>query len=120
MLGGNFIVSDHEGDVFNEIKRLMDNNTHEAIRGAIDGTGLTLGTITETGLKLDNFKHEFTEYRVLDYLMLADSYNTESASEHSHEIKTPGNLKKLQLGDKVLVAQFGADNVVIGRVVSNG
>lgn len=113
-------MNDNDGDVFNEIKRLIDNNTNGAIKGAIDGTGLTLGTITETGLKLDNFKHEFTEYRVLDYLMLADSYNTESASEHSHEIKTPSNLKKLQLGDRVLVAQFGADNIVLGRVVLNG
>jgi hypothetical protein len=85
-------------------------------------TGLTMGTITDTGLLLDNFKHEFSDYMVLDYLKLEDSYNTESGGDpsHSHEIKTPGNIKKLKAGDRVLVSQFGADNVVVGRVVSNG
>ncbi|MDG5852504.1 hypothetical protein [Clostridium beijerinckii] len=115
-------MSNNDGDVFNEIKRLMDSNTHGAIKGVIDGTGLTLGSITETGLKLDNFKHEFTDYMALDYLKMEDNHTTESAGNqsHSHEIRTPSNLTKLNVGDKVLVAQFGADNVVIGRVVSNG
>ncbi|WP_238861051.1 hypothetical protein [Clostridium sp. YIM B02569] len=114
-------MSNNDGDVFYEIKRLMDSNTSGAIEGAIEGTGLTLGSITETGLKLDNFKHEFTDYMVLDYLKMEDNYYTESAGDpsHSHEIKTPSNLTRLNIGDKVLVAQFGADNVVIGRVVSN-
>lgn len=112
----------NDDNVFNEIKRIMDGNTNGAIKGAVEGTGLTLGTITEMGLKLDNFRHEFTDYLVLDYLKLEDSYNTESASDpsHLHEFKTPSNLKKLQAGDRVLVSQFGADNVVVGRVVSNG
>lgn len=115
-------MSNNEGDVFNEIARAMHKNTHKAINGAIEGTGLTLGTITETGLLLDNFKHEFAEYMVLDYLKLEDSYSTESAGNpsHSHEIKTPENIKRIKAGDRVLVAQFGADNVIVGRVVSNG
>ena len=115
-------MSNNESDVFNEIARVVNGNTHNAIRGVVEGTGLTLGTITEIGLKLDNFKHEFADYMVLHYLKLEDSYNSESAGDpsHSHEIKTPNNLKKLQTGDRVLVAQFGADNVVIGRVASNG
>lgn len=116
-------MSNNEGDVFNEIARVFHSNTKNAIEGAMFGTGLALGTLTATGLKLDNFKHEFKDYLVLDYLKLNDSYHTESASctvSHNHELKIPENIKKLKYGDRVLVAQFGADNVVIGRVVSNG
>lgn len=106
----------------NEIVRAMHGNTNKAISGAIEGTGLTLGTITETGLLLDNFKYEFTDYMVLDYLNLEDNYNTEAAGDpsHTHQIKTPANLTRLKAGNMVLVAQFGADNVVIGRVVPRG
>lgn len=116
-------MSDNQGDVFNEIARTFHSNTNNAIEGAMFGTGLALGILTETGLKIDNFKHEFTDYLVLDYLKLNDSYRTESTSctvSHSHEFKTPDHLKKLKVGDRVLVAQFGADNVIVGRVVTNG
>lgn len=116
-------MSDHEGDVFNEIVRTMHDKTNKTINEAMFGTGLALGTLTETGLKLDNFDPEFKDYLVLDYLKLNDSYYTESAtctSSHKHEFKTPDNLKKLKVGDRVLVAQFGADNVIVGRVVTNG
>lgn len=113
-------MSDFDMDnTVNEIARAVHGNTNDAIKGAIEGTGLTRGTITETGLLLDGFKHEFKDYEVLDYLKLEDSYTTESAgdSSHIHKIKTPTNLTKLKVKDRVLVAQFGADNVVIGRVV---
>lgn len=116
-------MSNNEGDVFNEIARTIHGNTNNAIQGAMFGTGLVLGTLTSAGLKLDNFKHEFNEYLILDYLKLEDSYYTEitsCTSSHKHEFKTPDNLKKLTVGDRVLVAQFGADNVIVGRVVSNG
>lgn len=111
------------GDLFNEIARTMHSNTNKVISQVIEGTGFTLGVITETGLKLDNFKYEFTEYLVLDYLKLDDSYYTQPANcteSHNHEFKMPINIKKLSVGDRVLVAQFGADNVIIGRVVQNG
>lgn len=113
----------NNGDVFNEIARTVHSNANKAIEGAMFGTGLTLGILTPTGLKLDNFKHEFKDYYVLDYLKLNDSYYTEAATctvSHRHEFKTPENIKKLKTGDRVLVAQFGADNVIVGRVVSNG
>lgn len=106
-------------DVFNELARTMNKNTNSAIQGAIYGTGLTLGTITETGLLLDNFKHEFIDYMVLDHLRLEDSYNTESTTctvSHKHEFKTPEPIKKIKVGERVLVAQFGAENIVIGRI----
>lgn len=113
-------MSNHEGDVFNEIARTVHDKTNKTINEAMFGTGLALGTLTETGLKVDNFDHEFKDYLVLDYLKLNDSYYTEVALKHSHEFKTPENIKKLKVGDRVLVAQFGADNVIVGRVVSNG
>jgi len=50
-------VSNNEGDVFNEIARTIHGNTNDAIEGAMFGTGLALGILTPTGLKLDNFKH---------------------------------------------------------------
>jgi hypothetical protein len=109
-------------DVFNDIKRIMDGNTNNSINAAMFGSGLSLGILTETGLLLDNFKYEFTDYLVLDYLKLEDSYNTQVTSctvSHSHEFKTPDHIKKLKVGDRVLVAQFGADNVIVGRVVQH-
>jgi hypothetical protein len=116
-------VSDNQGDVFNEIARTMHDKTNNVINGAMFGTGLALGILTETGLKLDNFKYEFKDYLVLDYLKLNDSYFTETATctvSHRHEFKTPDHIKHLQIGDRVLVAQFGANNVIVGRVVQHG
>lgn len=116
-------MSNSNGDVFNEIVRTVHMNTNNAINGAMFGTGLTLGVLTETGLLLDNFKYEFTDYFVLDYLKLEDSYPTEPTSctvNHSHEFKTPDHISKLKVGDRVLVAQFAANNVIVGRVVSHG
>ena len=68
-----------ENNIFEEVVRSLNNNTGKAIDGALYGTGFTLGTLTATGLKLDNFKHEINDYLVLDYLDLKDKYNTESA-----------------------------------------
>lgn len=111
-----------DDNAVNELARAVQGNAHKAIKGAVEGTGITLGTITETGLLLDNFKHEFKDYMVLDYLKLEDNYDTESAGDpsHTHQIKVPPNLTKLKVKDRVLVAQFGADNVIIGRVVPHG
>ena len=110
-------------DVFNEIARITNSNTNNAVNTATLSTGNVLGTLTETGLLLDNFKYEFTDYLVLDYLKLNDSYRTENTSctvSHSHEYKTPDHIQHLHVGDRVLVAQFGANNVIIGRVVAHG
>ena len=63
-------------DVYNEIARTMNTNTNNAVNTATLTNGLVLGILTETGLLLDNFKHEFTDYLVLDYLKLNDSYRS--------------------------------------------
>ena len=107
-----------ESNIFEEVVRDMNQITGEAIKGALYGTGFTLGTLTTTGLKLDNFKHEINDYLVLDYLELENEYTTQSAGEHTHShiVKTPPNIKKLKIGDRVLVAQLGKDCVIVGRV----
>ncbi|MBN1058538.1 hypothetical protein [Clostridium botulinum] len=111
-----------ENNIFEDIKRVMDNNFKSGINEAMFSNSLVLGTITTTGLKLDDFKHEITDYMLLDYLKLNDSYNTEDTSYtslHSHEFKTPENLKSIKAGDRVLVARIGNECIVIGRVTSN-
>lgn len=107
--------------IANEIARTVNNNTDKSISGAIDSVGLDLGTITLTGLKLDHFKHEIKDYLVLDYLKLKDSYYTEPSScslgsPHKHEFKTPELLKRIRIGQRVLVAQVYGECVVVGRL----
>lgn len=111
-----------ENNIFEDIKRTMDSNFKTDIDKAMFFNSLVLGIITNTGLKLDDFKHEITDYLVLDYLKLNDSYSTESTtctSLHSHEFKIPENLKPIKVGNRVLVARIGNECVVIGRVRIN-
>lgn len=105
--------------VFNELARDIKSDTNKAVGLGISNTELQFGTITVTGLKLDNFKNEVKDYMVLDYLKLEDEYSTETAGEHSHNhiIKVPERLKKLKIGDRVLIAQSGNEYIVIGRLI---
>ncbi|WP_010295856.1 hypothetical protein [Clostridium senegalense] len=107
-----------ENNIFEEVARVFDSKTNKFVKDALYGIGLTLGTLTTTGLKLDNFKYKINDYLVLDYLELENEYTTQSAGEHphSHTLKTPSNLKKLKVGDRVLVAQVGNECVIVGRV----
>lgn len=103
-----------------ELARAMKDETNKSINSATTGLGVEFGTMTETGLQLDNFKSEITDYKVLDYLTINKDYftNTNSAGEdsHSHSVITPDGLKPLKPGDRVLVSQIGAEFVIIGRV----
>ncbi|MDS1004919.1 hypothetical protein P9J83_15655 [Clostridium sporogenes] len=105
--------------IFNEIAREIKGNTNRAVSEAISYIGLDLGTVTSTGLKLDNFKYEIQDYMVLDYLKMKNEYNTETAGEHSHShnFKMPKELKSLGPGDRVLVALLKNEFVVVGRIV---
>ncbi|ASN68296.1 hypothetical protein 10S11_34 [uncultured Caudovirales phage] len=107
-------------EFFNEIARELNNNTNKVIGQALSTTGLTLGTIKSTGLKLDNFKYEIKNYLVLEHLKMKNEYNTEASGEnpHKHILKTPQELKALDDGDRVLVALLGNEFVVVGRVVN--
>lgn len=102
--------------IFNEIAReIKTDNSNTA-----SSLGFEFGTITSTGLKLDNFKYEIKDYLALDYLKLKDEYDTEPAGTytHAHVFKTPDNLKTLKEGDRVLVAAVGNEFVVVGRVAN--
>jgi len=104
-----------------ELASTMKDHTNKSVNNAVSGLGVEFGTMTEAGLKLDNFKHEITDYKVLDYLKLDKDYFTQTdvaggEYSHSHNVKTPERLKPLKPGDRVLVAQIGAEFVIIGRL----
>lgn len=104
-----------------ELVRVVKDETSKSINGAVSGLGVEFGTMTETGLKLDNFKDIITDYKVLDYLKLDKDYFTQTdvaggEYSHSHNVKTPERLKPLKPGDRVLVAQVGSEFIIIGRL----
>ncbi|GAA0735742.1 hypothetical protein [Clostridium oceanicum] len=107
-------------EIFNEIARTIKEDTKGSISTAVTSLELQLGTITSTGLKVDNFKYEIKDYLMLDYLKLEKEYKTEIAGEHphSHIIKTPKELKAISTGNRVLVATVGNEYIVVGRVAN--
>lgn len=101
--------------------RTIKDSTNSSINNAMSGIGVEFGTMTETGLQLDNFKHEITDYKVLDYLTTDKDYfaQTDTAGgeySHSHKVATPDGLKPLKSGDRVLAAQVGAEFIILGRM----
>ncbi|MZK53683.1 hypothetical protein [Clostridium beijerinckii] len=109
-------MENNQFNIFDEIARTVNNNTHKSIAKSLVGIGLTLGTFNGDSLTLDNFDQEITDYLILDILNLGDSYSTEESNDHTHEFNTPEPLKSIKNGDRVLVAEIGSDCVIIGRV----
>lgn len=103
-----------------ELVRVLKDGTNEAINKGISGLGIEFGTITSTGLKIDNFKYEINDYKLLDYLKMDKDYFTKTQAagtdNHFHEVNTPEGLKPLKSGDRVIAAQIGTEFVIIGRV----
>ncbi|SMB97934.1 hypothetical protein SAMN00808754_2035 [Thermanaeromonas toyohensis ToBE] len=56
-------------DPFKQLASLIDMRISERTARVISGLPCELGTITATGLKLDNFKHEIQHYYVADWLV---------------------------------------------------
>lgn len=107
-------------DPFKEMANMFDNRAKEhAARAFIFAP--ELGMLTQSGLKLDNFKHEIKSYLVAEYLKLdgTDMTTTEFVADHEHGVKTPSQLRPLAAGDRVLAVPVngGRDFVVIARVV---
>lgn len=53
-------------DPYGQLASSLLSSFHKQTRQAIGGVGAVLGTITSTGLKLDDFKHELQEYMVAE------------------------------------------------------
>lgn len=103
--------------LFDEIARELKGHTNETVSKAVSSLGLELGTITTTGLKLDNFKYE-VKYMVLEYLKLGTD-NFSSTTDGLHIVATPDQLRPLASGDRVLVAVVNkSDFIIVGRVTN--
>ncbi|MGG3839643.1 hypothetical protein ABEV00_21810 [Paenibacillus thiaminolyticus] len=55
-------------DPFGAIAQSIRTEIQKYTSETLSGVPAELGTITETGLKLDNFKHEVQDYLVADFL----------------------------------------------------
>lgn len=121
-----------EDNPFVDLANLFDALIQQHLRGGLLGTGLWLGTITDSyGLQLDNMQQAIPDYLISEHLALAepDFTATESADVtdsggdtghgHSHQVQTPAKLQHLHPGDRVLAAALhgGADWVVLARVM---
>jgi len=127
----------HFADV---MRGAMSNHT----RQAVSGLGAVLGTITSSGVKLDDFKHEVQDYFVAEYpgtLELPERETTGAISGIS-EVANGGTTsegrfllqkeeveeatlslgKGMKPGDRVLAMRVngGNDVVVLCKVVSAG
>ncbi len=83
-------------NVFEDVVRMAHKGMADKINEAMFDTGIVLGTLTDTGLQVDNFKHEINDYKQLENENIT-----------------------LSSGDRVLVAVFGADYIIIGKVKDN-
>ena len=118
---------------FRELASMLDMRMKNHSNNALSGIPCVLGTITPTGLLLDNFKHEIKDYLVAEYLTLDEPDFTTTETDgahvhpltgggaHSHQVRTPEKLLPLRLNDRVLVIPVnnGQDFVVVARVVPN-
>lgn len=100
---------------FKELAVLLDGRINNHTSLALSGVHAELGTITPTGLKLDGFKHEISDYLVAEHLSMDGQYFTETVQ--GENVKTPDELKPLKPGDRVLCVPVGNEVVVVCRVV---
>ncbi|NWL89560.1 hypothetical protein DMN77_18595 [Paenibacillus sp. 79R4] len=133
-------------DPFQAIARGLRDQITKGAGDALSGVPAELGTITETGLKLDNFKDEIQDYLVADFLTtlhLPEFWligTTVQPDAEDEPVGTPSprtrfdfeptlieevrvNLADgLMPGERVLVipTNGGADFVVMCRVVNGG
>lgn len=134
-------------DPFRELASSIRQQISESTQNALTGIASELGTITATGVKLDQFKHEIQDYLVADFPVrlkfpafhllgtttasidgegnpLGESsprmrFDFEEAEIEDVEINLAAGL---QPGDRVVVLNCngGKDVIVMCKVVSNG
>ncbi|MBB3129739.1 hypothetical protein FHS19_004414 [Paenibacillus rhizosphaerae] len=130
-------------DPYGQLASSLYASVGKHTRQALGGVGAVLGTITSTGLKLDDFKHEMQGYMVAElpgllalprYMAIgASGVRTDSpnwgsvamaTSFYFDETEVPDAALKLSAGlkpgDRVLAVRVngGDDVVVVCRVVS--
>lgn len=57
-------------EIYNEIARSLNQKTKRNLKQHMMSTGIEIGVISSSGLKLDNFKYEIKDYSILDYLKI--------------------------------------------------
>ena len=99
-------------DPFRALASVLEMRMSQHAGRALNGVPAELGTITATGLKLDNFKHEIQDYYVADWL----------AKIHFPQMTLTGSQTGLQDGEGRAVtgtATFTFDPAQINEVRIN-
>ncbi|MDR9855980.1 hypothetical protein RJP21_20450 [Paenibacillus sp. VCA1] len=125
-------------DPYGQLASALYSSVGKHTRQALGGVGAVLGTITGTGLKLDDFKHEFQDFMVaelpgvlsvpssvltgttmLDERSAGGNKQQESFSNET-EIEDARLSLALKPGDRVLALRVngGNDVVVVCKVVT--
>lgn len=129
-------------DPYGAFVSVMQSSMVGHTRQALSGVGAVLGTITSTGLKLDDFKHELQDYLVAElpgllsvprHMYKGTSTSVESENWEGKELKTSFYIGEDELedvnlslneglkpGDRVLAIRVnsGNDVVVVCKVVN--
>ncbi|ASR48712.1 hypothetical protein B4V02_19435 [Paenibacillus kribbensis] len=129
-------------DPYSAFVSVMQSSMAGHTRQALSGVGAVLGTITSTGLKLDDFKHELQDYLVAElpgllsvprHMYKGTSATLESENWEGKEPKTSFYIGEDELedvnlslneglkpGDRVLAVRVnsGNDVVVVCKVVN--
>lgn len=135
-------------DPFKQLASIFEKRMVDHAARAISGVPCELGTITASGLKLDNFKHEIPDYLVADWLVkihfpafslvgtatspVDDQGNdlpgaiTTSLTRYDFQAREVDEVRlelkaNLKAGDRVLAVPVngGQDAVVIAKVIAN-
>ncbi|WP_456288398.1 hypothetical protein M1D70_26400 [Paenibacillus sp. AK002] len=125
-------------DPYGQLASSLYASLNKQSRQAMGGVGAVLGTITSTGLKLDDFKHELQDYMVAELpgMLSLPRYTAAGTAtlggqqqemtfdvEENEVEDTLFELGKgLKPGDRVLAVRVnsGNDVVVVCKVVSSG
>lgn len=125
-------------DPYGQLASSLYASMSKQTRQAMGGVGAVLGTITSTGLKLDDFKHELQDYMVAELpgMLTLPRYTAAGTAtlggqqqgmtfdvEENEVEDTLFELGKgLQPGDRVLAVRVnsGNDVVIVCKVVSSG
>jgi len=125
-------------DPYGQLASSLYASLNKQTRQAVSGIGAVLGTITSTGLKLDDFKHEMPDYMVAELpgLLSMPRYTAKGIvtlggqqqnmvfdmEENEIEDTRLELGKGLKPGDRVLAVRVngGNDVVVVCKVVSSG